>query len=251
MTNASDSRSAGAALLEIDDLHVRYGAITAVRGISLRVAKGEIVALLGSNGAGKTTTLRAIAGLLQPAAGRIVFGGTDVCTVPAHAIVERGLAHCPEGRKIFATMTVEENLELGAYARRRDNLSAYLSEGKERAFRLFPILAERRRQLAGTLSGGEQQMLAIGRALMSRPTLLALDEPSMGLAPIVVKTIFRTIRELNDEGVTVLLVEQNARAALRLADRAYVLETGRITTEGTAQELASDELLRASYLGSA
>jgi branched-chain amino acid transport system ATP-binding protein len=165
--------------------------------------------------------------------------------------VGQGLAHCPEGRKIFATMTVEENLDLGAYMHRGRNLPRYLHEGKERAFRLFPILAQRRHQLAGTLSGGEQQMLAIARALMARPRLLALDEPSMGLAPLVVKTIFRIIREVNAEGVTVLLVEQNARAALRLAHRAYVLETGRITAHGTAQELMSDELLRASYLGMA
>jgi len=237
-------------MLEIDDLHVRYGAIAALRGISLRVAEGEIVALLGSNGAGKTTTLRAVAGQLQPAGGRITFKGVDLCTVPAHAIVGRGLALCPEGRKIFATMTVEENLELGAYAHRRDNLATYMREGRERAYRLFPVLSERRRQLAGTLSGGEQQMLAIGRALMARPSLLALDEPSMGLAPIIVKTIFRTIRQLNGEGMTVLLVEQNARAALRLAHRAYVMETGRITTEGTARELAGDAALQASYLGS-
>jgi len=240
----------GSAMLEVDDLHVRYGNIAAVRGISLRVAQGEVVALLGSNGAGKTTTLRAVAGLLRPSGGRIAFRGTDLRTIPAHAVVGRGLAHCPEGRKIFATMTVEENLELGAYAHRNDDLKGRLAEGKARAFRLFPILADRRRQLAGTLSGGEQQMLAIGRALMARPALLALDEPSMGLAPIVVKTIFRTIRELNREGMTILLVEQNARAALRLADRAYVLETGRITAEGTAQELARDERLRQSYLGS-
>ena len=239
------------ALLEIDDLHVRYGNIQAVRGISLSVAEGEIVAVLGSNGAGKTTTLRAVAGLLRPAAGRIMFNGVDVRTVPAHALVGRGLAHCPEGRKIFATMTVEENLDLGAYMHRGRNLPRYLHEGKQRAFRLFPILAQRRHQLAGTLSGGEQQMLAIARALMARPRLLALDEPSMGLAPLVVKAIFRIIREVNAEGVTVLLVEQNARAALRLAHRAYVLETGRITAHGTAQELMSDELLQASYLGMA
>jgi branched-chain amino acid transport system ATP-binding protein len=239
------------ALLEIDDLHVRYGNIHAVRGISLSVAEGEIVAVLGSNGAGKTTTLRAVAGLLRPAAGRITFNGVDVRTVPAHALVGRGLAHCPEGRKIFATMTVEENLDLGAYMHRGRNLPRYLHEGKQRAFRLFPILAQRRHQLAGTLSGGEQQMLAIARALMARPRLLALDEPSRGLAPLVVKAIFRIIREVNAEGVTVLLVEQNARAALRLAHRAYVLETGRITVHGAAQELMSDELLQASYLGMA
>src|SRR5918912_1824136 len=239
------------ALLEIDDLHVHYGNIQAVRGISLSVAEGEIVAVLGSNGAGKTTTLRAVAGLLRPAAGRIMFNGIDVRTVPAHALVGRGLAHCTEGRKIFATMTVEENLDLGAYMHRGRNLPRYLHEGKQRAFRLFPILAQRRHQLAGTLSGGEQQKLAIARALMARPRLLTLDEPSMGLAPLVVKAIFRIIREVNAEGVTVLLVEQNARAALRLAHRAYVLETGRITVHGTAQELMSDELLQASYLGMA
>ena len=239
------------ALLEIDDLHVHYGNVQAVRGISLSVAEGEIVAVLGSNGAGKTTTLRAVAGLLRPAAGRIMFNGVDVRTVRAHMLVGQGLAHCPEGRKIFATMTVEENLDLGAYMHRGRNLPRYLHEGKQRAFRLFPILAQRRHQLAGTLSGGEQQMLAIARALMARPRLLALDEPSMGLAPLVVKAIFRIIREVNAEGVTVLLVEQNARAALRLAQRAYVLETGRITAQGTAQELMSDELLRASYLGMA
>ncbi len=239
------------ALLQVDNLHVRYGNIQAVRGISLEVTKGEIVALLGSNGAGKTTTLRAVAGLLQPVAGSICFKGRDLRTVPAHMIVGQGLAHCPEGRKIFATMTVEENLDVGAYVHRGGDLSRYLREGKERAFRLFPILAERRAQLAGTLSGGEQQMLAIARALMARPTLLTLDEPSMGLAPIVVKTIFRIIRDVNDDGVTVLLVEQNARAALRLANRAYVLETGQIATQGTADDLMNDELLRSSYLGSA
>src|ERR671934_290892 len=237
------------ALLEIDDLHVHYGNIQAVRGISLTVEEGEIVAVLGSNGAGKTTTLRAIAGLLRPAAGRITFKGIDVRKVPAHALVGQGLAHCLEGRKIFATMTVEENLDLGAYMHRGRYLPRYLHEGKQRAFRLFPILAERRHQLAGTLSGGEQQMLAIARALMARPRLLALDEPSMGLAPLVVKAIFRIIRDVNAEGITVLLVEQNARAALRLAHRAYVLETGRITAHGAAQELMSDALLQASYLG--
>jgi branched-chain amino acid transport system ATP-binding protein len=236
-------------LLTVEDLYVRYGAIQAVSGMSLRVEQGEVVALLGSNGAGKTTTLRAIAGLLRPARGRITFRGVDLARVRPHAIVQQGLAHCPEGRHIFATMTVEENLDLGAYMRRGPRLAGYLREGKERAFRLFPILAERRRQVAGTLSGGEQQMLSIARALMARPTLLALDEPSMGLAPIMVKTIFRTLREITEEGVTVLLVEQNARAALRLARRAYVLETGRITAQGTAQELLRDEALVASYLG--
>jgi branched-chain amino acid transport system ATP-binding protein len=237
------------ALLEIEDLHVRYGAIQAVRGISLRVEAGEIAAVLGSNGAGKTTTLRTIAGLLQPAEGRIVFDGMDLHKMAAHEIVSRGLAHCPEGRKIFSTLTVDENLDLGAYMHRGPKLPEVLRDGKERAFRLFPILKERRNQLGGTLSGGEQQMLAIARSLMAKPKLLTLDEPSMGLAPIVVKTIFQIIREVNGEGVTVLLVEQNARMALRLANRAYVLETGRIATSGTAQELMSDDLLRASYLG--
>lgn len=237
------------ALLEIENLHVRYGAIHAVRGISLQVEEGEIAAVLGSNGAGKTTTLRTIAGQLQPSEGRIWFDGADVSKLSAHSIVRRGLALCPEGRKIFATMTVNENLDLGAYMHRGSDLQRYVKEGKERAFRLFPVLQERRGQLAGTLSGGEQQMLAIARSLMARPKLLALDEPSMGLAPIVVKTIFQIIREVNGEGVTVLLVEQNARMALRLAHHAYVLETGRVAASGTAQDLMSDELLRASYLG--
>ena len=239
------------ALLEIENLHVRYGAIEAVKGISFQVDEGEIVALLGSNGAGKTTTLRTIAGLLAPSEGKMIFGGADLEKLPAHAIVGRGLAHCPEGRKIFSTMTVDENLDLGAYMHRRDDLARFIREGKERVFRLFPRLAERRRQLGGTLSGGEQQMLAIARSLMAQPRLLALDEPSMGLAPIVVKTIFQILQEINAEGVTVLVVEQNARMALRLANRAYVLETGRITASGPTQDLMSDELLRASYLGTA
>lgn len=236
-------------LLEIDDLHVRYGAITAVRGISLSVDEGEIVAILGSNGAGKTTTLRCVAGLIHPSQGRITFDGMDVGKMPADAIVVRGLSHCPEGRKIFSTMTVEENLELGAYMRRGSQLERYLRDGKERAFQLFPVLEQRRHQLGGTLSGGEQQMLAIARSLMGGPRLLTLDEPSMGLAPRVVRTIFEIIRAINDQGVTVLIVEQNARMALRLAHRAYVLETGRITASGPAQDLMSDELLQASYLG--
>jgi branched-chain amino acid transport system ATP-binding protein len=237
------------ALLEIHDLHVRYGAITAVRGISLDIDEGEIVAILGSNGAGKTTTLRTIVGLVHPSSGSIVFDGADISRAHADDIVSRGLSHCPEGRKIFSTMTVDENLELGAYMRRGRDLGRYVREGKERAFQLFPVLKERRRQLGGTLSGGEQQMLAIARSLMGRPRLLTLDEPSMGLAPIVVKTIFKIIQEINGQGVAVLIVEQNARMALRLANRAYVLETGRITTSGSAQEVMSDELLQASYLG--
>jgi len=236
-------------MLEIADLVVRYGAIQAVRGISLHVEEGEVVALLGSNGAGKSTTMRAVAGLVRPAAGRISFKGVNLRERSAHAVVGLGLAHCPEGRHVFATMTVEENLDLGAYMHRGRNLAAMLADGKRRAFRLFPILEERRRQLAGTLSGGEQQMLAIARSLMARPLLLTLDEPSMGLAPIAVKTIFRTIREISAEGVTVFLVEQNARAALRLAGRGYVLETGRIVAEGPAGALLEDPRLQASYLG--
>lgn len=236
-------------LLEIHDLYVRYGAITAVRGISFNVNEGEIVAILGSNGAGKTTTLRTIVGLVHPSKGRIVFDGADISTTHADAIVSRGLSHCPEGRKIFSTMTVDENLDLGAYMRRGHDLGRYVREGKERAFQLFPVLKERRHQLGGTLSGGEQQMLAIARSLMGRPRLLTLDEPSMGLAPMVVKTIFEIIREINGQGVTVLIVEQNARMALRLARRAYVLETGQITASGSAQDLMSDEVLQASYLG--
>ncbi len=236
-------------LLSLTNLNVRYGAIHAVRDISLHVEPGEVVAILGSNGAGKTTTLRAIAGLLRPTSGDIQFNGTSLRGVRAHAVAEKGLALCPEGRRVFAGMTVEENLDLGAYIHRGKHLSAAVREGKARAFRLFPILESRKSQLAGTLSGGEQQMLAIARSLMARPTLLALDEPSMGLAPIVVKTIFRTLREIAAEGATVLLVEQNARAALRLASRAYVLETGAITAEGPSEELLRDPRLLASYLG--
>lgn len=236
-------------LLSLSGLDVRYGAIHAVRGISLHVEQGEVVAILGSNGAGKTTTLRAIAGLLRPTAGEIQFNGLSLRSVRAHAVAGKGLALCPEGRRVFSSMTVEENLDLGAYTHRGRRLAAVLREGKARAFRLFPILESRRGQLAGTLSGGEQQMLAIGRSLMARPILLALDEPSMGLAPIVVKTIFRTLREIAAEGTTVLLVEQNARAALRLASRAYVLETGAITAEGPSEALLRDPRLLASYLG--
>ena len=233
----------------MDDVHVRYGAIQAVRGISLQVQEGEVVALLGSNGAGKTTTLRTIAGLLHPSKGRIAFDGVDLERLAAQDVVSRGLAHCPEGRKIFASMTVEENLDIGAYMHRGHDLKRYLREGKERAYRLFPILKERRHQLGGTLSGGEQQMLAIARSLMAEPKLLALDEPSMGLAPKVVQTIFQIIREINQEGITVLLVEQNARIALRVASRAYVLESGRIVLSGPAGELAQDPRIRQAYLG--
>jgi len=234
------------ALLEINDLTVYYGHVHALKGISLTVEPGEIVALIGANGAGKSTTLRAISGLVRPQ-GEIVFDGRSINTTPAHQIVQMGIGHVPEGRKVFATLTVDENLTLGAYSRGRDR--AGIEESRQRVFALFPRLAERRHQLAGTLSGGEQQMLAIGRALMVRPRLLLLDEPSLGLAPLLVQSIFQTIKEINAQGTTVLLVEQNARAALRLAHRAYVLETGRIALSGPANVLAQDPRVRRAYLG--
>jgi branched-chain amino acid transport system ATP-binding protein len=233
-------------LLEVRELSVAYGAIEALRGISLRVESGEIVTLIGANGAGKTTTLRALSGLLRPRQGRIVFDGADIRSRPAHEIVRRGLVHVPEGRGIFANLTVAENLALGAFARvdreqvRRD---------RDRALSLFPRIRERLAQQAGTLSGGEQQMLAIARGLMARPRLLLLDEPSLGLAPQIVQTIFQVIREINQEGTTILLVEQNARMALQVARRAYVLEVGEIQLEGAAAELAASDEVRKAYLG--
>jgi branched-chain amino acid transport system ATP-binding protein len=235
------------ALLVIEDLYVNYGHIAALKGINLQVAEGEIVTLLGANGAGKSTTLRAISSLIKPKQGRIIFRGQDLQRVPAHDIVRIGIAHAPEGRRVFATLSVAENLLLGGYWRRRDRRG--IQETLSKVYELFPRLAERRHQLAGTLSGGEQQMLAIGRALMADPKLLMLDEPSLGLAPLLVQNIFRVIREINQLGVTVLLVEQNVRAALRLADRGSVLETGRVVLSGTAKELAQDERVRKSYLG--
>ena len=231
-------------ILKIDDINVFYGSIHAIKGVSLEVNEGEIVTLIGANGAGKTTTLHTVSGLLRPRTGSISFCGEDITKIPAHRLVERGLAHCPEGRRVFLQMTVQENLDMGAYIR-RDDFSASLEE----VFELFPRLKERRKQVAGTLSGGEQQMLAMGRALMSKPKLLMLDEPSMGLAPILVEQIFDIIKNLHAVGTTILLVEQNAQAALSIADRAYVLETGKITLSGTGAELAKSDEVRKAYLG--
>ena len=233
-------------MLTVEDINVYYGAIHAIKGISLDVPDGEIVALIGSNGAGKSTTLRTISGLMKPKTGKILYEGQDISGVPAHKIVGMGLCQVPEGRHVFANMTVMENLELGAYLRKdKDGIAKDMDD----VFKKFPRLLERKDQLSGTLSGGEQQMLAMGRALMSRPKLLLLDEPSMGLAPLLVKEIFNIIKEINESGTTVLLVEQNANMALSIADKAYVLETGRITLSGTAKELASSEAVRKAYLG--
>ncbi len=231
-------------LLAVRDLVTAYGSIEALHGISFHVEEGEIVALLGANGAGKTTALRTISGLRRPRSGEVRFAGERIDTRPAHEIVRLGLTQVPEGRWIFTLMTVEENLRLGAYTEPRVRRDAL-----DHVFTLFPRLAERRGQVAGTLSGGEQQMLAMARALMTKPRLLLLDEPSMGLAPVLVRVIFQTIAEINRAGTTVLLVEQNANAALRLARRAYVLENGRIALEGPAAELAKDEAVRRAYLG--
>jgi branched-chain amino acid transport system ATP-binding protein len=235
------------ALLEIENLNTYYGHVQALKGISLTVDEGEIVTLIGANGAGKSTTLKTISGLLRPREGRVVFQGEELNDVPAHEIVYRGISQAPEGRAVFATLTTNENLNMGAYSLGGDKEA--IEENRRRVFKLFPRLEERKNQIAGTLSGGEQQMLAIGRALMARPKILMLDEPSLGLAPMLVKAIFQTIREINEQGVTILLVEQNARAALRLADKGYVLETGNIVLEGTAEELMGDERVRKAYLG--
>ena len=233
-------------MLRVEDINVYYGAIHAIKGISLEVNDGEIVALIGSNGAGKSTTLRTISGLMKPKTGRIMYDGEDITGVPAHKIVGKGLCQVPEGRHVFANMTVLENLELGAYLRTDKE---GIEKDMEMVFEKVPRLLERKNQLSGTLSGGEQQMLAMARALMSRPKLLLLDEPSMGLAPLLIKEIFNIIKEINASGTTVLLVEQNANMALSIADKAYVLETGRITLSGTAAELASSEEVRKAYLG--
>ena len=234
------------ALLEVDDLHVAYGSIEALKGITFTVDEGEVVTLIGSNGAGKTTTLRTISGLLRPSEGEIRFDGRPIHMLPAHEIVALGVAHSPEGRRVFPRMTVAENLEMGAFIRKDDSSVA---EDMKRVFELFPILEERRSQAAGTLSGGEQQMLAIGRALMARPRMLMLDEPSLGLAPLVVQRIFETITEINGSGVTILLVEQNAQQALAHADRGYVIETGRIVLDDEASALLDNEAVRKAYLG--
>ncbi|MGI6056233.1 MAG: ABC transporter ATP-binding protein [Bilifractor sp.] len=233
-------------MLKVENLKVRYGMIEAIKGISFEVKDGEIVTLIGANGAGKTTTMHAISGLLKPAAGSITLDGHDLVKMPPHKIVSLGLAQVPEGRRVFAQQTVEENLVLGAYTRKDKGAVA---EDQEKVFELFPRLKERRTQLAGTLSGGEQQMLAMGRALMAKPKIILMDEPSMGLSPLLVKEIFHIIQDINKQGTTVLLVEQNARMALAIADRAYVLETGKITLEGTGAELAEDERVRKAYLG--
>ena len=233
-------------MLEIDRLDVYYGAVHALKGVTLRAESGEIVTLIGANGAGKTTLLRAISGLIRPRAGAIRLEGKDISRVPPHEIVGLGISHAPEGRMVFANLSVQDNLEMGAY-RRRDR--AKIREDFDGMYALFPRLQERRRQTAGTLSGGEQQMLAIARALMSRPRLLLLDEPSLGIAPILVREIIRTIREINQRGVTVLLVEQNAHLALSIAARGYVLETGHVRFEDEARRLLQNEDVKKAYLG--
>ena len=232
--------------LEVRNLTVAYGAIQAVRGVTFDVGEGQIVSMIGSNGAGKTTTLRTISGLLRPVSGEIRLAGEPIHRLPAHEILGRGVAHSPEGRRLFARMTVEENLRLGAYSRRDES---GIVEDLDRIYDLFPVLGERRRNKAGLFSGGEQQMLAIGRALMSRPKLLMLDEPSMGLSPIMTQKIFDTVRGLQQEGTTVLLVEQNALSALALSDHAYVIDLGRTTLSGTGRELLADPRVQEAYLG--
>ena len=233
-------------MLKVENLVVRYGMIEAIKNISFEVPDGKIVTLIGANGAGKTTTLQTVSGLLKPASGSVWLDGTDITKIPPHKIVTMGLAQVPEGRRVFSQMTVLENLELGAYFRRdKEEIAADMNN----VFELFPRLAERKTQLAGTLSGGEQQMLAMGRALMAKPRIMLMDEPSMGLSPLLVREIFRIIEDINKQGTTVLLVEQNAKMALAIADRAYVLETGKITLEGTGAELAASEQVRKAYLG--
>ncbi len=234
------------AILEVSDLHVKYGNIEVLHGINLRVEEGEIVTILGANGAGKSTTLLTLSGLVRAAAGGIEFSGVPIHRLPAHNIVKLGIAQVPEGRRIFNTLTVQENLNLGAFVAKD---KALVKSTQDWIYTLLPILSERREQLGGTLSGGEQQMLAIGRALMSNPRILLLDEPSLGLAPLLVKTIFQALREINATGVTIMLVEQNARAALKLAHRAYVMELGRIVLQGPAVELMANPEVQAAYLG--
>ena len=234
------------AMLEIKDLEVYYGVIQAIKGISFEVNQGEVIALIGANGAGKTTTLHTITGLISPKKGSVVFEGKDITKVPAHKIVSMGMAHVPEGRRVFAELSVYENLKMGAYTRSDKN---EIEESLKNVYKRFPRLEERKNQMAGTLSGGEQQMLAMGRALMSRPKIILMDEPSMGLSPILVNEIFDIIRSVSESGTTVLLVEQNAKKALAIADRAYVLETGRITMSGNAKDLLEDDSIKKAYLG--
>lgn len=234
------------ALLEVKDIEVYYGMIQALRGVSFEVNKGEVVALIGANGAGKTTTLHTITGLLRAKSGHILFNGNDISKVPAHKIVTMGMAHVPEGRRVFANMSVLQNLKMGAYTRKDKN---EIEATIQNVYKHFPRLQERQNQMAGTLSGGEQQMLAMGRALMSQPSIILMDEPSMGLSPIFVNEIFNIIKEVSESGTTVLLVEQNAKKALSIADRAYVLETGKTTLEGNAGDLLNDESVQKAYLG--
>ena len=232
-------------LLKVEDMHVYYGNIHAIKGVSFEVNEGEIVTLIGANGAGKSTTLNTVAGLLKPRSGQVTFNGQNIVGMPASKVVSLGMALCPEGRRVFQQMTVRENLEMGGFTRPAGELPGSL----DHVYKLFPRLKEREKQVAGTLSGGEQQMLAMGRALMSKPKLLMLDEPSMGLAPILVEQIFDIIKELHASGTTILLVEQNAQMALSIADRAYVLGTGLITMSGAAEEVLADDRVRAAYLG--
>lgn len=234
------------AMLEVKDIEVFYGVIQAIKGISFEVNEGEVIALIGANGAGKTTTLHTITGLLQPKKGSIMFEGKDITKIPAHKIVSLGMAHVPEGRRVFGELTVYENLKMGAYTRKN---KAEIQETLEMVYKRFPRLEERKNQLAGTLSGGEQQMLAMGRALMSHPKIIVMDEPSMGLSPIFVNEIFQIIQDVSKSGTTVLLVEQNAKKALSIADRAYVLETGKIVLEGDAKELMNNDSIKKAYLG--
>lgn len=234
------------AMLEVKDLEVYYGMIQAIKGVSFEVNQGEVIALIGANGAGKTTTLHTITGLLSPKKGSVMFEGTDITKIPAHKIVSMGMAHVPEGRRVFAELSVYENLKMGAYTRKDKN---EIEESLANVYKRFPRLEERRNQMAGTLSGGEQQMLAMGRALMSKPKIILMDEPSMGLSPIFVNEIFDIIQAVSESGTTVLLVEQNAKKALSIADRAYVLETGKITMLGNAKDLLEDEAVKKAYLG--
>ena len=234
------------AMLEIKNLEVYYGVIRAIKGISFEVNEGEVIALIGANGAGKTTTLQTITGMLKPKSGEIIFEGTDITKIPGHKIVSMGMAHVPEGRRVFAQLSVYENLKLGAYTRKDKN---EIEESLEKIYQSFPRLKERRNQLAGTLSGGEQQMLAMGRALMSKPKIVLMDEPSMGLSPILVEEIFKIIRDISASGTTVLLVEQNAKKALSISDRAYVLETGNIVLSGDAKDMMNNDSIRKAYLG--